>query len=126
MAFDNATHGEDLWDAAEHIKSQLEDNLIGWVEKDGKVIAYSDYFWLKDYEDVYIYEQTGVSPNGEPGGILYINNCVIKSDDKRIIWELLKKRPRSEFICWKRRNDEERLKIWRTHYGKNKAKQEAA
>ena len=114
LCFKCTPNGDTLTDIVEHIYYQMEDGLVRYIVRDEKVVAFADYFWLKSHEDIKLYEELGMCPDGKVGDILYINNCVVTGKDKSLIWELLKLRPESESICWKRKNGE--IKSWRTHY----------
>ena len=111
-------YGETLSEITEHIYCQLDNKRIYWIEEDGKIIAYYDFFWVNSPDEVYLYEQIGMIPDGTKGGILYINNLVIDSPDKGIIWDLWHMKPKSDFILYKR--GDEKLKLRRLHDAKTK------
>ena len=116
LNFNHNTYGETLAEITEHLYCQIEDQCICWIEENNKIVAYGDWLWINDEEDIRLFEEIGMIPNGRVGGKLYVNNVVLDSEDKSLIWSLWKMRPNYESICWKRENG--RIKTWRVPHAK--------
>ena len=97
----NPNH-EDLVDIAEHTMCQIEDDNIRYIKDDvGRIVAYSEGYWVNSLDDINEVENSPFFPEGRKGGIFFVSNLIVDSDDKTLIWKLLSVSPEHEIICWK-------------------------
>ena len=65
------------------------------IESDGEVIAFLEYDWVRDAQDM-LRADRGETPLG--GDVLYVSNIRVTRRDPKLIWELHRQLPPHQWI----------------------------
>ena len=87
-----ADTGEDMDTLCGHFQYELDHDEVVWIEKDGQVVAFADFSWIKDPEDV-----NRPSKERHSGPVLLVINLVVTKPS--LIWEIKRLLPKHKWIA---------------------------